>query len=293
MVELGLADTLGVLRQPDIRPRATSAGLGLTDLYVSSQRERPFRADFAAAPTHLLVLHLNGTVTVRCGRGDVTRSRTVLPGGLFLHPAGRELSVELEGGLDTVHAYLTDQVLREANGGRPVEPAEELGVVDPLAEQLLRELDSTVRHWEPSARTYVDQLTSMLAAQVVRRHVSPLPAPRPTRSGLSDRQLTAVRDLMHDRIGDPLPIADLAAAAALSPSQFTRRFRAGTGHSPHQYLLGLRLERAVRLLRTGSAPIGQVARACGFSHQEHLTKVMRTRMGTTPAALRREAQRGR
>ncbi|MER6926050.1 AraC family transcriptional regulator [Streptomyces spiralis] len=30
-----------------------------------------------------------------------------------------------------------------------------------------------------------------------------------------------------------------------------------------------------------------MAVACGFSHQEHLTRVMRARLGTTPAALRR------
>jgi AraC family transcriptional regulator len=41
------------------------------------------------------------------------------------------------------------------------------------------------------------------------------------------------------------------------------------------------------MLRTGSAPIAEVAVTCGFSHQEHLTRLMRARLGTTPAALRR------
>ncbi|GGM97111.1 helix-turn-helix domain-containing protein [Streptomyces fuscichromogenes] len=291
MPELGLADTLGILSQPDIQPRSTSSGLGWTHLYVSSQRERAYQAEFAPAPTHLIVLHLGGPVTVRRGRGSGTRSRRIPPGGLFLQPADRELSVELAGDLDTVHAYLSDHALREANEGRPVELAEELGVSDPLAEQLMRELDSAVHRWEPSARTYVDQLTGMLAAQLVRRHVPRPATPAPSRSGLSDRQLTAVRDLMHDRIAEPLPIADLASAASLSPSQFTRQFRASTGHSPHQYLLSLRLERASQLLRTGSAPIWQVAVDCGFSHQEHLTRVMRSRLGTTPAAMRRAESR--
>ncbi|WP_171115806.1 MULTISPECIES: AraC family transcriptional regulator [Streptomyces] len=288
MAELGLADTVGMLRLPGVRPRYTSAGLGWENLYLSAQKEQSYRATFDPAPTHLLILHLSGPVTVRRGEGTAALSRTVPAGGLFLQPVGRELSVELGGPLDTVHACLTDQALREANEGRPVELSEELGATDPLAEQLMIALDVAVRRWEPSARTYVDHLTGMLAAQLARRHAARPAGPAPVRSGLSARQLAAVRDLIGERLAEPLPIADLAAAASLSVSQFTRQFRASTGQSPHQYLLGLRLEHACRLLRTGSAPIGQVAVECGFSHQEHLTRVMRARLGTTPAVVRRE-----
>ncbi|MEU1407597.1 helix-turn-helix domain-containing protein [Streptomyces sp. NPDC005728] len=287
MTELGLADTVGILRQPGVRARHSSSGLGWDRLYLSAQEEQPYRAAFDPAPTHLLILHLSGPVTVRRGQGADRRSRTVPAGGLFLQPAGRTLAVELGGRLETIHAYLTDDSLRDANGGRPVELSEELGASDPLAEQLMLALEGTVRSWEPSARTYTDHLTGMLAAQLVRRHGVGASAPPPDRSGLSDRQLTAVRELMEQRLAEPLPIADLAASASLSSSQFTRRFRASTGRSPHQFLLNLRLEAACRLLRTGSTPIAEVAATCGFSHQEHLTRVMRTRLGTTPAALRR------
>ncbi|MGW0995241.1 helix-turn-helix domain-containing protein [Streptomyces sp. NPDC002523] len=287
MAELGLADTVGMLKQPGVRTRRSSSGLGWDRLYLSTQEEQPYRAAFEPAPTHLLILHLSGPVTVGRGQGADRRTRTIPSGGLFLQPAGRALDVELGGPLETIHAYLADDALREANGGRPVELSEELGTSDPLAEQLMLALEGTVRTWEPSARTYTDQLTGMLAAQLVRRHGAGASAPAPDRSGLSERQLAAVRELMEQRLAEPLPIADLAAAAALSPSQFTRRFRASTGRSPHQFLLNLRLEGACRMLRTGSEPIADVAAACGFSHQEHLTRVMRARLGTTPAALRR------
>ncbi|MER6984865.1 AraC family transcriptional regulator, partial [Streptomyces carpinensis] len=91
MTELGPADTVGILRQPGIRARHTSSGLGWEQLYLAAQQEQPYRATFDPAPTHLLILHLSGPVTVRRGRGGGARSRRIAAGGLFLQPAGRDL----------------------------------------------------------------------------------------------------------------------------------------------------------------------------------------------------------
>lgn len=293
MDELSLLDTNGILRQPWIRPERTSAGLGWSGLYVSTQREQPYRAAFAGARSHLVILHLNGPVTVRRGHLGLTSARTVAPGGFFVHPAGKDLTVELGGPLDTVHVYVDDAVLQQGHDGPPVELAEELGVADPLLEQLVLALDGVLRQPEPSARTYVDQVGNLLAGQLARRHGTRRPAgpdDRARPAGLNERQLARVRELLADRLGEPVPLADMAAAAGLSVSHFSRQFKARTGQAPHQYLLRLRLDEAVRLLRTRSLPIAAVADRCGFTHQEHLTRVMRRQLQTTPAAVRRDAR---
>ncbi len=288
MGELGLGDTNGILALPWVRPDRTSAGLGWERLYVSRQRERPYRAEFGAARSHQLILHLDGPVTVRRGVGTPREQRRRMPvGGLFLQPSHAELSVELGGELDSVHVYLADDAVQEAAGGdAPVRLAEELGSTDPLLEQLVLSLDGVVRDWEPGARTYADQLGALVAAQLVRRHRVGR-APEPVGRGLSDRQFATVRDFMADRLASPVPLTELAALAGLSVSQFSRRFKARTGLPPHRFLLRLRVEQAGLLLRTGDAPIAEIAVRCGFSHQEHLTRVLRAQLGTTPAALRR------
>jgi AraC family transcriptional regulator len=288
MRELGLADTQGILSLPSVSPVRTSAGLGWADLYLSAQRERPYRDSFDGAPSHLLILHLDGPVTVRRGHSGLTATQSVPRGGLFLHPADTALEVELGGRLDTVHVYLGDSALQEAAGeGRPVRLTEEFGTTDPLLEQLVLALDGLVRRWEPAGRTYADQLCAMVAGQLARHHTSRgRPAPAPA-AGLTDRQFAAVRDLMEARLADPLPLEDLAGTAGLSVSQFARSFKNRTGRPPHRYLMGLRVEQAARLLRTGTLPIADVAAGCGFSHQEHLSRVLRAHLGTTPAALRR------
>ncbi|MCM4083275.1 helix-turn-helix domain-containing protein [Paractinoplanes hotanensis] len=291
MTELTVQDTNGILRQPWVRPDRTSRGLGWEQLYVSTQSEQPYQASFGGAPSHLVILHLNGPVTVRRGHLGLTSTRTVPPGGLFVHPAGKDLTVELAGDLDTVHAYLSDELLRAAHDGEPVELAEELGSVDPLVEQLLLNLDEAVRRWEPSARTYVDLLGQALAAQLVRRHSvrARVASPRPggVRAGLTDRQFHAVREMVEEHLAEALPLRELAGAAGLSVSQFARQFKARTGLSPHQFLIQRRVDAASLLLRCTRLPIAEVAQRCGFSHQEHLTRVLRAHLGITPGALRR------
>ncbi|TCO49797.1 AraC family transcriptional regulator [Actinocrispum wychmicini] len=282
MAELGVADTNGILALPWIQPERTSAGLGWEHVFVSKQHEEPFQATFAPARTHQLILHLAGPVAVR--RGGAA-PRRVQAGGLFLQPAHGDLAVELCGPLDTLHVYLADTAVQDVHEG-PVELAEELGVNDPLVEQLALALDTTARDWEPSARTYVDQLTSLLATRLVREHSATRKARAVHSNGLSERQFTQVRDLLADRIAEPVPLADMARVAGLSVSQFSRQFKATAGVAPHRFLLRMRVRQAELLLRTSSVPIAEIAARCGFTHQEHMTRVIRAQLGTTPGALR-------
>jgi AraC family transcriptional regulator len=193
-----------------------------------------------------------------------------------------------------VHLYLTDELVQDAAGvDRPVQLVEELGGSDRLLEQLVLSMDETLRRWEPAARTYLDQLGSMVAAQLVRRYGTGGPesgfVDDRAAGGLGDRQLAAVQAVMEERLAEPLPLTELASIAGLSVSQFSRQFKARTGVAPHRFLLGLRVDQACRLLRSDGASIAEIAVRSGFSHQEHLTRVVRAQLDTTPGAIRRRS----
>jgi AraC-like DNA-binding protein len=98
--------------------------------------------------------------------------------------------------------------------------------------------------------------------------------------------LLRARDLADARYFEPLSVADLAAAAGLSPAHFSRRFKATFGESPHQYLLTRRLERAAALLCATDAAVATICFAVGAEGVGSFTTSFRRMFGLTPLAYR-------
>ncbi|MDB5460619.1 MAG: AraC family transcriptional regulator [Caulobacteraceae bacterium] len=288
-------ETHGILWRPENQVRVASDGLGWSSLYASTQREAPYEAEFAAVDDHLIILHLDGPVGVARALGKSQSRRVIAPGGLFMLPGGVDFGVRLEGYLDSLHLYLRQQVIDEvaddcgmrAHGD--VELLPRLGVQDPLIEQLALSVRDVLMHHDPSSQMYVDYLARLLAAHLLRKHSSLADTVIAPLGGLSRAQVERAIDYMESNLCEPLTLADVANASGLSPSHFARRFKSATGAPPHQYLISMRVERAKRLLLQRE-PIAEIALECGFSHQEHLTRVFRRLTGVTPASFRRAAQ---
>ena len=100
------------------------------------------------------------------------------------------------------------------------------------------------------------------------------------------RHLLRARDLADGRYADPLTVADLAAAARLSPAHFSREFRKAFGESPHQYLLTRRLERAASLLRSTDWSVARVCVSVGLTSVGSFTVSFRRMFGMPPTAYR-------
>ena len=283
--------THGILCRPEHRIEASSDSLGWTSLYASTQREGAYQATFRPVEDHLIIVHLDGPVEVSRDLDGDRVQRVVQPGGLFILPSNREFSVRLGGSLATVHLYVRSSIVRGAAAelavGDPdtIEIVPRLGEHDAFIENTARVAGEIVREGH-GGDWIADSLAHVLAAQLVRKHSNAARLQEPLARGLSRRQLAQVIEFMEAHLEDPVSLSDMAAAIALSPVHFARQFKRTTGSTPHQHLLALRIERAKRLL-AGALPIAEIAARCGFSHQEHLTRVFGRIVGATPSAYRR------
>jgi len=97
---------------------------------------------------------------------------------------------------------------------------------------------------------------------------------------------------VHDNLDSKLKWDEMAAALGLDPFTFGRRFKLGTGMTPHQYVIRCRIRRAMRLLARGELTLAEIALEVGCACQSHLTTLFRKHLGTTPGAFRESASEG-
>jgi AraC-like DNA-binding protein len=101
-----------------------------------------------------------------------------------------------------------------------------------------------------------------------------------------ERHLLRVRDLIDRAYAEELDIKALARSAAVSPSHFSRRFKAAFGETPYQYLLSRRMERAQALLRAGELSVTEVCIAVGFTSLGSFSAQFHRVVGESPSAYR-------
>jgi transcriptional regulator GlxA family with amidase domain len=87
-------------------------------------------------------------------------------------------------------------------------------------------------------------------------------------------------------LGAGVSPADLARRGAMSQRTLTRRFVAGVGMPPGEWLQRERLRIAQRLLEKSDEPVGLVARRAGYDAVSTMRAQFAARLRTSPRAYR-------
>ncbi|NPU09685.1 helix-turn-helix transcriptional regulator [Bradyrhizobium sp. 83002] len=105
---------------------------------------------------------------------------------------------------------------------------------------------------------------------------------------LSASQTRRVQQFIEAHLDTVLSMEKVASQVNLSASHFSRAFKAAKGIAYKEYVFRARIARAKHLLLTTDVPISEVALACGFCDQAHLTRAFGRATGVPPKAWRRQ-----
>ena len=87
-------------------------------------------------------------------------------------------------------------------------------------------------------------------------------------------------------------LEELAELVHTSQTYLSKLFKRETGQTVIDYLNGLRIQEAKRLLITTSKSVDEVAQDVGFSSPKYFTRIFRAYTETTPSAFRNRAKAG-
>ncbi|MBN9220636.1 MAG: helix-turn-helix transcriptional regulator [Mesorhizobium sp.] len=163
------------------------------------------------------------------------------------------------------------------------------GVHDPILYGLSSALEAKAVHYGSNDQLFADQVALAFHAHIIRAYAHGR-TPAKIVGGLAPWQMQQAREMMLANLGGDVAIADIAHACGLSVSYFARAFRQSMGVPPYKWLMSERIRKAKTLLGQSRLGISEVALACGFVDQSHLTRVFRATVGQTPHRWREELE---
>ena len=153
-----------------------------------------------------------------------------------------------------------------------------------MLSELYNELENRHRRWQESAYFMFMQILITLL-----RTGSPAESADKVENVFSIGK--AIR-LMEDDCTQKFTIRSLANIAGMSSSCFRHKFARTIGLPPMEYLMMLRLRKALLLLN-GPASVGEVARQSGFPDSNYFSRLIRQYFGYSPREIRKKYNSGK
>jgi len=99
-------------------------------------------------------------------------------------------------------------------------------------------------------------------------------------------QITKALSFIQSNYHEPITLDDIADAAGYSRFYFIKQFKRKLKMPPMQYLMKIRIQKAVELLRSTNSSVSDIAYKVGFSNANYFNKVFRKTIGVSAGAFR-------
>lgn len=253
-------------------------------------------------PCNVLSYLRHGTPTVTRIAGGRYATKRLRAGTVTFLPQGRASQWLLEGTAASLHVYIPPRAVQafveeHPSSPCPLEIDDFFGIEDTWLgtyfQMLVSEYETFSPQQAPTDSLLVEQMQHSLLRHLIRWHSSTSRSSwdahdrRNKVSPLRPAVLQRISEFIDANLAADISLHALAELAALSVEHFLRSFRAATGKTPYQYVLGQRLDKAALLLKTNAAPVSAIAPECGFQNPSHFSVRFRAHFGISPSEFRR------
>jgi AraC family transcriptional regulator len=280
------------LSQKDGRPPQTVAAArppGESGVSIARVRFDGVARISSASRRHLIFLQTSTRVPIECRMDGRVSRHQADTGSLAICPA------EVEGSAETAETAASIGLLLIAvNPCQLALAAAEDAAVDARLDICLSGRDPEllgIAHLlaaqsgsgYPNGSLYWNDMTNRLLGRLVQCHSSKPGIP--VRGRLGHQALQKIRSYVMANLGEPIQVDDLAALAGRSAFHFSRVFSRSVGMTPYRYVIHLRLQAALALIREKRMSLAEIAADTGFADQSHMSRWIRRVHGIAPSAL--------
>ncbi len=264
--------------------------------YIDKRHAGTEYKDFVAAYDHRLFFVLSGNLKVffTDRAADLSEGQSVI--------IGPGIGYKLFPGAESEYYVLNfDFVFDNAlEGKKPICP-DVLGLFSP--EKIISSKTSELFPITLSRTVGANEKFSLMAEQFAKKeylyseYISSLLKGYVTEAIIStryDRTPESMKKLLaylSSHYLESLSNSDIAEAFSFHPNHLSRIFKEYTGKTLHSYIIGLRLQKANKLLLTTSEPISSIAEMCSFDSPAYFIKCFKKHFGVSPNKYRNENSR--
>lgn len=169
------------------------------------------------------------------------------------------------------------------SGGCLALTAREQFMLEQLYDQLVQECASE----HPMKHLQIELLVKQILIFTLRKFQTVTPVPR-----FGGALMAQAIEHINDNYASEITLQGMCKRLGISPSHFTRLFKASTGFTLIEYVNNMRIKKASELLLSTQRSVSDIAEETGFSSFSYFGKLFRQGHGLSPLQYRKQHAQG-
>ncbi len=139
------------------------------------------------------------------------------------------------------------------------------------------ELEKELSNQDKGFKTMVGNIIENLFIEL-HRHLSL----REQQISIEDNFIEKLTQVVTQDLNKKWIIEDLATEFGMGKTKFTYEVKKLTGYPPNSFIINLKIEKAIEMIKSDNFSLSDIAFACGFSSVQHFSATFSQRIGTSP-----------